>query len=347
MSSGPDAVGSRHAAVVGMHRSGTSATANCLAELGLTTPTPDDLLGAGKHNERGHWESKTLTRFDESILRHLGGTWSAPPCLPAGWEDADDPAMRDLRSKATGLAESILGRPPQVIKDPRLCLTLPLWRRVLPSEPAAVLVFRQPLEVALSLQRRDGFPLSLGLALWYRYVRQSLVSLVDLPVLVVEYARALHEPRQWVDDLVTFLGDSGITPGSDRSETASQVLQDDLRHHHESTVSASLESDQQPLLDVLRSRLGAHEKWSIPELPPEPVWVSDVISLTWAGQAVTTAMETAQEELKWLKKSRLFRVTNAVWRMTGTGPVLSSGDEKVDVADPGSNGVAPPVPATR
>jgi hypothetical protein len=36
-----------------------------------------------------------------------------------------------------------------------------------------------------------------------------------------------------------------------------------------------------------------------------------------------------------------------VWRMTGTGPVLSSGDEKVDVADPGSNGVAPPVPATR
>jgi hypothetical protein len=347
MSSGQDAAGSRHAAVVGMHRSGTSATANCLAELGLRTPDPDDLIRASNHNERGHWESKTLTKFDESILRQLGGTWSAPPCLLAGWEDADDRAMRDLRSKATELATAKLAHPPQVIKDPRLCLTLPLWRRVMPSEPVAVLVFREPLEVALSLQRRDGFPLSLGLALWYRYVRQSLVSLADLPVLVVEYARALDEPRQWVDDLVTFLGDNGITPGSDRSEDASQVLKGDLRHHHESTVSASLESDLQALLDVLRSRLGAHEKWSIPELMPEPVWVSDVISLTWAGQAVTTAMESAQEELKWLKKSRLFRVTNAVWRMTGKGPVLSRAENSYDAAGPGSNGAAATAPASR
>ena len=52
--------------------------------------------------------------------------------------------------------------------------------------PVAVLVFRDPMEVARSLQERDGFPLTLGLALWHRYVRQSLVSVDRLPVLVVE-----------------------------------------------------------------------------------------------------------------------------------------------------------------
>jgi hypothetical protein len=346
MSSRPEAVGSRHAAVIGMHRSGTSATANCLAVLGLSTPAPGDLILGDHYNELGYWESEAITKFDESILRCLGGTWSAPPCLSSGWEDSDDADMRDLRSRAAELTESIFAHPPRVMKDPRLCLTLPLWRRVMPKEPVAVLVFRDPLEVALSLQWRNGFPLTLSFALWHRYVRQSLVSLVDLPVMVVEYESALDEPRQWVDELVTFLEHNGITPGADRSKEATQVLQGDLRHHRKSSLGGSLESDQQPLLEILSSRLGIHDKWSIPELPPEPVWVSDVISLTWSGQAVSVAMEAAQQELKWVKKSRLFRVTNAVWRMTGKGPVLSPANEGADDADPGSNGVAASAPVS-
>jgi hypothetical protein len=85
--------------------------------------------------------------------------------------------------------------------------------------------------------------------------------------------------------------------------------------------------------------LGAHESWSAPELPEEPIWVEDVISLSWAGQAVTAAMLSAQHELKWVKKSRLFRATHALWRMTGTGPVLSSFEESSDAADSHANGI--------
>jgi hypothetical protein len=333
-----DAVGSRDAVVIGMHRSGTSATANCLAELGLFAPPPGDLINGDLNNERGYWESDKLTKFDESVLRHLGGTWSAPPRLPDGWEASDDDEMRSLRSRAAELVGSIAAEPPRVMKDPRLCLTLPLWRRVLPREPVAVLVFRDPLEVALSLQKRNEFPLTLSLALWHRYVRQSLASLVGLPVLVIEYARVLDEPRLWVDDLVRFLNANGITPGADRSDRAAHVLQGELRHNRRSNSEGTLEAEQQPILEILRSRLGAHERWSEPELPPEPLWVSDVINLMWAGQAVTTAMQTAQNELKWLKRSRLFRATTALWRVTGRGPVLSAVEESSDAADPSANG---------
>ena len=306
-----------------MHRSGTSATAHTLAELGLSTPDSDDLIEAGPYNERGYWESRTISRFDESVLRRLGGTWSAPPRISAGWEMSPDATMKELRAQAAELAASTFGRPPVVMKDPRLCLTLPLWRAVLSSEPIAVLIFRDPLEVALSLQGRDGFPLTLGLALWHRYVRQSMASLIGLPVLVAEYAKALDEPQRWVSDLVAFLGANGITVGESRSDQAARVLARELRHHRASTSYVTLESEQQPLLEILRGSLGVHDQWSVPDLPAEPSWVEDVIGLTWAGQAVTVAMQSAQRELKWVKRSRLFRATSTLWRITGTGPVLS------------------------
>ncbi len=328
-----------------MHRSGTSATAHCLAELGLSSAPEGDIINGDRYNERGYWESQTLTKFDESVLRHLGGTWSAPPDLPSGWDVSDDDEMIRLRTRATELAHSILAPPPSVMKDPRLCLTLPLWRSIMEREPVAILVFREPLEVALSLQRRNEFPLTLGLALWHRYVRQSLASVVGLPVLVVEYERALDDPRQFVDDLASFLDANGIAPGADRSDQATGIFERDLQHHRRSSSDTTLESEQRPILEVLRGCLGVHEQWSVPELPAEPAWVSDVINLTWAGQAVTVAMETtedelktAQDELKWLKRSRLFRATRAVWRMTGSGPVLSAPVE-ADGVDAGANGV--------
>ena len=257
VSSGSDAVGSRDAVVIGMHRSGTSATANCLAELGLLAPPPGDLINGDLNNERGYWESDKLTKFDESVLRHLGGTWSAPPRSRTG-------GKRQMTTRCV-LSDrgrpnwrwSIAAEPPRVMKDPRLCLTLPLWRRVLPREPVAVLVFRDPLEVALSLQKRNEFPLTLSLALWHRYVRQSLASLVGLPVLVIEYARVLDEPRLWVDDLVRFLNANGITPGADRSDRAAHVLQGELRHNRRSNSEGTVEAEQQPILEILRSRLGS------------------------------------------------------------------------------------------
>ena len=330
-------------AVIGMHRSGTSATAHTLVELGLST-SRDDLIGAGPYNERGYWESQTVSKFDESVLRQLGGTWSAPPLASPGWEAAEDAAMKELRSRAAELATDMLPRMPTVMKDPRLCLTLPLWRSVLSEAPVAVLVFRDPLEVALSLQRRDGFPLTLGLALWHRYVRQSLRSVVELPVLAVEYARMIDDPNQFVRDLSLLLEDNGIRPGRGRADQAAAVLAGDLRHHGRIGPDVALEPEHRPLLEVLRASLGLHEKWAVPDLPEEPVWVEDVIGLSWAGQAVTAALQVAQDELKWVKRSRLFRATHAIWRATRMGPALSPADS-LEADDPSPYGIATPTPA--
>jgi hypothetical protein len=316
----------RHIVVVGMHRSGTSAVTNAIHELGVGLPHDTTMIGTGPYNEKGHWESQELARFDEALLRHLGGTWAAPPVPEPGWERSDDPAFVSLRERALGLADRCFSRPPIVIKDPRLCITLPLWRSVLGRQPCAVLIVRDPLEVARSLQTRDGFPLTLGLAIWERYVQHSVRSVAGMPVFALEYEALLDEPAARIGELAEFVRSCGIEVPPQRLADAAEVLEQDLRHH-QSSENDQLSNHHREVLEILRASYGPHDEWSTPLLPDEPGWVDDVVWLTAAGLAVTASLDAARNELKWIKRSRLFRTSRAFWRATGTGPELSGTDQ--------------------
>jgi hypothetical protein len=318
--------------VVGMHRSGTSAIANTVFELGPALPDATELIGKGPYNEKGHWESRDLARFDESLLRYLGGTWSAPPCPKPGWETSDEPALVDLYERARELASRCFSRPPVVLKDPRLCITLPLWREVLTPEPCAVLIVRDPVSVARSLRVRDGFPLTLGLALWARYVRQAMTSLTGLPVFAVEYGSMFADSRRRVGELADFLVSCGVDVHPDGIERATNVFEEDLRHHEDD--GGDCPAYHVELLDALQRTYGCHERWSAPVLPDEPPWIADTVWMAAAGEAVTARLEVAQTELKWIKRSRLFRTARTFWRATGTGPVLSDPPDGTSSPDP-------------
>ena len=167
--------------VIGMHRSGTSATTGLITKLGLRGPAEDDVFRGSRFNAQGNKESVTLTGFNEEILLSLGGEWSAPTVLEPHWEKA--PAMVDRRSRASALLTQAFGSQPFVWKDPRNCLLLPFWRGIA-SPDAAVFVYRNPLEVAGSIRARNHTPLTHGLALWERYVRSAAANLEGIPTLV-------------------------------------------------------------------------------------------------------------------------------------------------------------------
>jgi hypothetical protein len=94
-----------------------------------------------------------------------------------------------------------------VCKDPRICRLLPLWRRafsVAGIAPRAVLVLRNPLEVAASLAARAAGPATasasitapaVALLLWLRYVLEAERHSRDMPCNVVDYAAVLAEWR--------------------------------------------------------------------------------------------------------------------------------------------------------
>lgn len=193
--------------VVGMHRSGTSATAEVLGRLGLASPSPDELVPATSANQRGHFEAKTLVRLNDRLLTALGGTWSAPPPLAAGWERAD--SLHELRIEAEASFATVFPTRPAAWKDPRNCIVLPFWLSVVGPGSAAVFVYRDPLEVARSLESRNDLRLTLGLALWERYARDACANLEGVPTFCTDFRRVLDDPEQWCREMVDFLAGRG------------------------------------------------------------------------------------------------------------------------------------------
>jgi hypothetical protein len=303
-------------AVVGMHRSGTSATAGLLVGMGLAPPRSDDLVPASESNQRGHWESETVHMCNVRVLAALGADTYAPPPPSSGWEL--DRAFDPLRAEAAQWYNSTADETPVVLKDPRLCITLPLWKSALPGPTATVFVLRDPLEVARSLQARDELPIVLGLALWDRYVRSAVLSLEGAPTLVVDYAAMVADPAKWSDVIRAYLEELGLSLHLQSKGAASKFL--DARLRHQTTERSEFEpliGTHREVHAILTESVGTHAAWKPPELPPAPPWTDYILQLR-------REVVLARHELYWTKSSRVFRAANALWRLTGSGPRASS-----------------------
>jgi len=250
--------------VVGMHRSGTTAVTRTINLMGVPTCREDDLASGWVGNPAGHWESLTLMRIDDRLLRELGAAWWCPPPLRDDlWSSR---RMDGMRGAARLELEAAHPTPQWVAKDPRICITLPFWRRTLDRPLVAVLVLRHPLEVAASHASRDSFPLPFGLALWERYMHHALRGIAGLPVLVARYDELLADPLAWMEQAAAFLGANGVTatPGDPAG-----IVDPSLRHEqHERGPEAAMSVEQRALAVVLEG-LEASPSLELPALPLE------------------------------------------------------------------------------
>jgi len=221
--------------VLGSSRAGTSLTARLLNLAGVYLGAREELLGgearqlagegeavrakAKRSNPEGHWEHYRLMRFNEWILRRLGGNWREPPSPPPRWELSEGLAAERAEAQAL-LAESFDGRSLWGWKDPRNSLTLPFWRRLLPSMRCVICV-RNPVDVARSLQRRDGLPLARGVELWLAYLAAALVNTSGTPRLLVRYEDYFEDPAGTAARLIRFAGceDALSSPDAERRLT--------------------------------------------------------------------------------------------------------------------------------
>ena len=70
---------------------------------------------------------------------------------------------------------------PYLQKDPRMCVALPTWLKLLNHQPAIVFTYRHPFEVAMSLKKREeNFTLEHGLRLWIVYNMRAIQNSVGL-----------------------------------------------------------------------------------------------------------------------------------------------------------------------
>jgi O-antigen biosynthesis protein len=213
-------VGGTAVCVLGMSRTGTSLTTRVLDLAGVYLGPMDELLGtelrqlagegedvlakARSSNPEGHWEHYRLMRLNERILRALGGSWREPPEMPPGWESSPELAAERDEARAL-LFESFAGHELWGWKDPRSSLTLPFWQCLI-AEMRYVICLRNPLDIAASLERREGMSVAQALALWRVYVAAALAQTAGRPRLLVRYEDFFADRVGTAQRLARFVG---------------------------------------------------------------------------------------------------------------------------------------------
>jgi hypothetical protein len=192
--------------VLGMHRSGTSSVAGALVRLGGAAPR--NLLPPQLDNPRGFWESSVLVTLNDDILAAGGSDWQDWRAFdPAR---IDPPARLALHARArSALADEFGDASLPIVKDPRMCRLMPFWSSVFHEADWSIrplLQLRSPLEVALSLNRRDGVALSLGCLIWLRHVLDAEAESREMRRAVLNWNDFLDDRRRTLERVGEQLG---------------------------------------------------------------------------------------------------------------------------------------------
>ncbi|HEX5719367.1 MAG TPA: hypothetical protein VF179_24610, partial [Thermoanaerobaculia bacterium] len=142
-----------------------------------------------------------------------------------------------------------------VFNDPRLCLLFPFWRRLL-EQPVCVLVHRDPLPVARSLQDRDGLAIPFGIALWELHARAALAGSFGLPRVLVSYHDLIAAPVATLRRLREELDRLGVKGLRELEEADVKLFLDPALDRHPRDPAAQrshLNASQLELLESLES----------------------------------------------------------------------------------------------
>ncbi len=211
--------------IAGMHRSGTSMITRMLNLSGLYLGQANQIMSAAPENPKGFWENIEFVRINDEILSLFGGRWDKIPQFPLNWFKAD--LLAPLREKANILIERINIFYPWGWKDPRNSITYPFWNRLLP-DLKVIIPLRDPYEVALSLNARNGFPIEFGLSLWYEYNNALFTVTSSSQRIITHYDAYFDNAEAELKRLMTWLKWS---TDEDQIKIAISSLTSNIRHH--------------------------------------------------------------------------------------------------------------------
>ncbi len=191
--------------VLGMHRSGTSALAGALSCLGIQFLSSSDELFRGIDNPNGFYERPSVLAFSDTLLETHAWAWHTVNLYPFDVDKAVD-----LLSQGRNLIASLSNDSPVGIKDPRSCLLMPFWRRALLDRFEAIVITRDPAEVAWSLHVRDGLTVTVGLALWIAYNTHLANGIQGMDPHILRYENLVDSPATELTSIAQFLHERGM-----------------------------------------------------------------------------------------------------------------------------------------
>jgi len=130
--------------ILGMHRSGTSLLAHWLTNCGFNLG--EEMIGPGNGNVNGHFEDLDLYRLHETILRKNNRNYKLREPVSLNYN-------QKLRNEAMAIYDKRKSQDCWGWKEPRTCLTMDLWKEIIPSYNCLI-VYRDYHQVVDSFIRR-------------------------------------------------------------------------------------------------------------------------------------------------------------------------------------------------
>jgi len=223
--------------ILGMHRSGTSALGGVLNILGMEFGT--DLMSANEGNPKGYFENNFIYKLNEKILLECNFSWDDI------YFDIDSIKRNDFEMYVTKAEEILINEfryvEKFVIKDPRISLLFPIWERAcknLGYDIKIVLPYRNPLEVAKSLQKRNDFSIEKGLLLWSKHVLEAEKFSRDYKHISTTFSELIDEPIKTIKVLADFLD---ININKNTKKDVISFLDKKIKHNNISIQNVSKE----------------------------------------------------------------------------------------------------------
>lgn len=229
--------------ILGMHRSGTSLLTRLCNLCGLELEVGELVPPLPNDNETGFWELQYIVDLNEELLTEHGITHLDPTSLPSGWHHTS--RALTLRQEATAfLKQAIKSSSLLAIKDPRLCRTLPFWLDIcdeLSITPSAIYSVRHPMEVAMSLHRRNHISHQQGLELWQIYNQEALEHSKHLERCFVRFPDITHYHEWHLNYIAQALDFSWPHPPKTIRNELHDFIRPDLHHNrHQDTKNTDL-----------------------------------------------------------------------------------------------------------
>ena len=222
--------------VIGMHRSGTSATAGALQQVGV--PLGARLYKGHKGiNDKGYFEHSDIADLNEELLLSMGSSWDDIVPLREQWESSASVA-KYVDSLRRIVRRDFAGKKIWALKDPRIPRLVPMWLRILSQEnfdPLFLFSVRTPDAVSRSLEKRDGFSREKSYLLWLLHYLEAERASRGHKRVFVSYDRFLDNPVVELERAETMLGVRFPISPQSAAQGLSDFLSKGLRNYANSS----------------------------------------------------------------------------------------------------------------
>ncbi|MAV58454.1 MAG: hypothetical protein CMG07_00685, partial [Candidatus Marinimicrobia bacterium] len=161
--------------ILGPHRSGTSLFAKFVSCYGYEFT--ENLIPKNKYNQKGYFEDKDIIDFNEKLLKSVNFTWNKNQFIDNKLQNSKIITDVNLDLAKKLIRNKLFQNNKIILKDPRFSILINFWKKVFSEiqvRTKYICLLRNPIEVSLSMLRRDTTSITYGLCLWSIYILEII-----------------------------------------------------------------------------------------------------------------------------------------------------------------------------